>query len=364
MASLQPEPRGRSRASSAASSIRSNTSDTKRSFFGSLKDIVKRSSRSPSPNPNKMCNPFFTSAATVTANDMAAGAPLSEAPPPYTAQPPQPNPSISIDKPTTNPQHRTPSPSPSATSILSTPEDPYAFLSMFDTIFLIDDSGSMSSQNRWKETKSALQAIAPICTAHDSDGVDVYFLNSKNPAHPSTGFIGRKTAQSINQLFSDVHPTGWTPTGSRIRNILGPYVKRYVEMVKRGVDPDNTGIKPVNVIVITDGAASDDPEGVIVNLARKLDEVEAPSHQVGIQFFQVGDDGEAGKALRELDDGLRGVRDMVDTVSFDQRGSWADGGGRVLSAEGILKTVLGAVVKRLDRRVVGERQGGLLAPRS
>ncbi|KAK0662935.1 hypothetical protein QBC41DRAFT_376645 [Cercophora samala] len=357
MASLQPDNRGRSRASST-SSITSTTSDSKRGFFGSLKDKVKKSSRSPSPNPDKMCYNPFSTPAPVTANDMAAGPP-TDAPPPYTVQPP---PSISINKPISTP-YRSPSPAPSATSILSTPEDPYAFLSMFDTVFLIDDSGSMSSQNRWKETKSAVQSIAPICTAHDSDGVDVYFLNSKNPADPSTGFIGRKTAASINQLFSDVRPTGWTPTGSRIRNILGPYVKRYVDAVNRGADPDNTGIKPVNLIVITDGAASDDPEGVIINLAKKLDDAGAPSHQVGIQFFQVGSDEEAGKALEELDNGLKGVRDMVDTVSFDQRASWADGGGRVLSADAILKTVLGAVVKRLDRRVVGERQGGLLAPR-
>ncbi|KAK4175701.1 hypothetical protein QBC36DRAFT_330857 [Triangularia setosa] len=360
MDSLHPETRGRSRASSAASSVMSNSS--KRSLFGTIKDKVKRSSRSPSPNPNKMCYNPFSTPAPVTASHMAAGAPPTGAPPPYSEQP-LPNPSISINQPI-NTQYRPPSPSPSATSILSTPEDPYAFLSIFDTIFLIDDSGSMSSQNRWKETKSALQSIAPICTAHDSDGVDVYFLNAKNTGHPSTGFIGRRTASSINQLFSDVHPNGWTPTGSRINNILGPYVKRYVELVKRGADADNTGIKPVNLIVITDGAASDDPEGVIIKLARKLDEVEAPSHQVGIQFFQVGNDAEAGRALRELDDGLKGVRDMVDTVSFDQRASWADGGGRVLSAEAILKTVLGAVVKRLDRRTVGGRQGGLLAPRS
>ncbi|KAK0748547.1 hypothetical protein B0T21DRAFT_356764 [Apiosordaria backusii] len=368
MASLQPEPRGRSRASSAASSIMSNTSNSKRTFFDSLKDRVKRRpSRSPSPSPNKMCYNPFTTPSPITARDMgatAAAGPPSGAPPPYSEQPPPvPNPSISINQPPNSSTIRNPSPTPSATSILSTPEDPYAFLSLFDTIFLIDDSGSMSSQNRWKEVKSALSSIAPICTAHDSDGVDVYFLNAKNPAHPSTGFIGKQTAASINQLFTDVFPSGWTPTGQRINNILGPYVKRYVEAVNRGAEPDNTGIKPVNLIVITDGAASDDPEAVIVSLARKLDEVEAPSHQVGVQFFQVGNDGEAGRALRELDDGLKGVRDMVDTVSFDQRAAWADGGGRVLSADAILKTVLGAVVKRLDRRSVGERQGGLLAPR-
>ena len=51
--------------------------------------------------------------------------------------------------------------------------------------------------------------------------------------------------------------------------------------------------------------------------AKKLNAIQAPLWQVGIQFFQVGDDGEAAKVLRELDDALLDLgwkRDMVDTV--------------------------------------------------
>ncbi|KAK0740058.1 hypothetical protein B0T18DRAFT_392955 [Schizothecium vesticola] len=39
---------------------------------------------------------------------------------------------------------------------LSTPDDPYAFLSTFDTVFVIDDSGSMAGHS-WREGNSLSQ---------------------------------------------------------------------------------------------------------------------------------------------------------------------------------------------------------------
>lgn len=57
----------------------------------------------------------------------------------------------------------------------TTSDSPYAFLTEFDTVFLIDDSGSMAGRS-WRETAAALSAITPICTSHDADGIDIYFL--------------------------------------------------------------------------------------------------------------------------------------------------------------------------------------------
>src|SRR5690606_7895282 len=108
---------------------------------------------------------------------------------------------------------------PSIASI-TTPEDPYAFLSTFDTVFVVDDSGSMAGRS-WSETKEALRSIAHICTAHDSDGIDLFFLNHKSlqradtdGGKASTGYRCLKDAAAVKGLFDAVRPRGGTPTGT------------------------------------------------------------------------------------------------------------------------------------------------------
>jgi uncharacterized protein YegL len=246
-----------------------------------------------------------------------------EAPPAYTPGPPQP-----ANKKTVQPIYT------------STDDDPYAFLRSFDTVFLIDDSGSMAGRS-WQETSKALQTITPICTERDEDGIDIYFLN-----HPDeTLYKNITTSETVVEIFQTIRPDGVTPTGKRLSQILKPYLKRYKKK------PDST--KPINIIVITDGEPTDDVESSIIQAAKKLDELEALPWQIGIQFFQVGNVPGVGEHLEQLDKGL-GVladngelRDMVATVPFT-----GENGGE-LTAAGILKAVLGAVVKRYDRWTEG-----------
>ncbi|RFU72948.1 hypothetical protein TARUN_9310 [Trichoderma arundinaceum] len=234
-------------------------------------------------------------------------------------------------------------------------DDKYAFLSSFDTVFIVDDSGSMAG-SPWREVAAVLRSITPICTAHDSDGVDLYFLNHQSalqgPADKAkNGYYNINSPETIETIFGAIRPYGTTPTGIKLQSILKPYLANLSSA--KNVDR----VKPVNIIVITDGRATDDPESVIVQSATKLDKLEAPPHQVGIQFFQVGSDKDATEALRELDDDLasQGVRDIVDTVTWD---GTASNSNRVLSADGILKVVLGAVIRRLDRKSVANPRNG------
>ncbi len=72
-----------------------------------------------------------------------------------------------------------------------------------------------------------------------------------------------------------------------------------------------------------------------------------------MQFFQVGNDQTASEALAHLDDELgpsHGVRDMIDTVSWNAR----DAGEKTLTASAVLKTILGAVKRHVDRQDVSE----------
>jgi uncharacterized protein YegL len=216
-------------------------------------------------------------------------------------------------------------------------DDPYVFLKAFDTLLLIDDSGSMAG-GRWRETAAALETITPICTAHDADGIDIYFLN-----HPDSRFHHNVTSTAtVREIFQTVRPGGGTPTGQRLNQILKPYLRRYE------ANPETT--KPINIICITDGEPSDDVESSLIQAAKKLDKLDAEAWQVGVQFFQVGHDEEAKRHLKQLDDELAEIsgddnlRDIVDTVPF------TGAEGTHLTGDGILKVVLGAVNRRLDRK--------------
>ena len=266
-------------------------------------------------------------------------------------------------------------------------DDPFAFLRDFDTIFLIDDSGSMYGE-RWNQTRKALEAIVPICTSHDADGIDIYFLNNHNNATKDSfgPFRNVTSLDAVKEIFDKVSPDGTTPTGQRLEDIIRPYLnklsaaaaaaaaaaERHVEdgemtITTMMTEDDSKAkttktktktniIKPLNIIVITDGCPSDEKhlESVIVNTAKELDysfDPPCPAWQIGIQFFQVGEDQRATESLMDLDDKLKDkykIRDMVDTVP------WKSGSSSGSSLDGafILKVVTGAVNRRLDRRRV------------
>ncbi|KAF7716107.1 Uncharacterized protein PECH_006530 [Penicillium ucsense] len=247
----------------------------------------------------------------------------------------------------------------SAQSSIGSPnDDRFAFLADFDTIFLVDDSASMSGA-RWKEAEKAISAIAPICTQHDADGIDIYFLNHRNHTDESSAgaYTHVTTASDVRTIFRSVRPVGSTPLGHRLHQILYPYLWRVQAMqtspaTNGGQIEPATYVKPVNIIAITDGEFTDDAESIIIRVAQTLDHVGCLPWQVGIQFFQIGEDERLRQYLQELDDELGNrsrngkMRDIVDTVP------WRGRSGQRLDAEGILKCVLGAVNKKYDRRSV------------
>jgi hypothetical protein len=226
-----------------------------------------------------------------------------------------------------------PQPAPAQPNAVPAADDAYSFLDKFDTVFLIDDSGSMAG-GLWRQTADALMTITPICTAHDADGIDIHFLN-----HPKS-YMNVTSPTTVREIFQTVRPGGSTPTGFRLTEIFEKYFENYQPKVT----------KPINIICITDGAPTDDDESPLIDAARKLDRLEAPAWQLGVQFFQVGSDPEATAHLQMLDDSLpelakdKNLRDIVDTVPF------LGESGTALSGAGILKVVLGAVTRRLDRQ--------------
>ncbi|KAI9569280.1 hypothetical protein HD554DRAFT_2020640 [Boletus coccyginus] len=213
-------------------------------------------------------------------------------------------------------------------------------LRAYDTVIIMDDSSSMLQDRRWEQACDALSGLAQIATTYDSDGIDIHFLNHKYGTNV-------KDAMSVRQLFTHVRPHGLTPIADKLDTLVGDYVEKLERAARRKRKGDSLAlkqIKPVNFIVITDGAPTDEPVDSIVSLARRLDHANIPLSQVGIQFVQIGNDRGATEFLRQLDDdlsGTYGVRDIVDTTPFL---------GIKLTAEMLIKILLGGVNRRVDRR--------------
>lgn len=222
-------------------------------------------------------------------------------------------------------------------------ENQYDFLRTFDTVFVIDDSASMDEFTRWRDTRAALETIATVATKYDADGIDVFFLNSTQHSARNV-----RSADEVRRLFDLVQPGGITPIAACLDRILRRHLDRYAAAREAG---DGEYPKPLNIIVLTDGEPTDDPESVIVDAARRLEALNAPLCQVGIQFFQIGDEEGAREALEELDDalaGLYGIRDMVDYTPYIGGGIGGED-GEAVTGEWILKVLTGAVNRRLDR---------------
>ncbi|KAG6860507.1 hypothetical protein C0995_010331 [Termitomyces sp. Mi166 len=240
---------------------------------------------------------------------------------------------INSSKPESTPEstQAVPTSSPlsdSTVDAISNYENHLSFLSRYDIILIVDDSGSMSG-GCWEEAKKALQALAVEAAKYDEDGIKIHFLNSNKT-------LTTRNPKDISSLFKRVKPAGLTPLGTKIGKLLNEYMEEFTAA--------QSELKPAIYIVITDGQASDGPktEEAVIRTARALDRYNARPDQIGIQFVQIGSDLMATEYLKMLDDTLTdkaGIRDMVDTTP-SKPGVKLD----------LIKALLGSVNRRVDKK--------------
>ena len=208
-------------------------------------------------------------------------------------------------------------------------------LKLFDTVFIVDDTGSMGlpvrdddSPTRWEVTKDALKHIAKIAARYDEDGIDIRFLKAEelNETNITSGERVEEILMNID--VTDENHGGGTYFRNQLRavirsrlNLYEDYVQELAEFDKKSrgregmrADPDEP--KFLNVIVITDGQADDEEEveEYIVKVAKSLDKMDAPSNYIGIQFIQIGDDVKATSFLQRLDDDLKTLKDIREGI--------------------------------------------------
>ena len=178
-----------------------------------------------------------------------------------------------------------------------------------DYTLIIDKSGSMSTpdqrggRSRWAEVQESTLALARKCEQFDPDGITVYLFSSRFKRYDNV------TSAKVEQLFLENDPSGTTNLASVLHDATNSYLQRkQAKQTKQGE----------TILVITDGEPDDRRVvmELIVNASRQLDRDE----ELAISFIQVGNDSQASKFLKALDDQMQdiGVKfDICDTITFD-----------------------------------------------
>ncbi|KAI1324321.1 hypothetical protein F5Y16DRAFT_412063 [Xylariaceae sp. FL0255] len=192
-------------------------------------------------------------------------------------------------------------------SHIATMRDPFHMLQHINTLFIIDDSHSMKSC--WDEVGIALRKIAPVCIEADADGIDIEFLNHQARWSHVTGRIGYyniglttsniEMHDNVEGIHHNVKPRGPCELGLFLMWRLGRYIDHLEQNTTQYGSKDS--VAPLNVIVISNWGWEErfGPIESLLKCARKLDALGCPPHQLGIQFFRVG---QASAGVKKNDD--------------------------------------------------------------
>lgn len=174
-------------------------------------------------------------------------------------------------------------------------------------VLCLDRSGSMSwpdgAVSRWDTAKKAVEKIVEKCFVYDTDHkVPVYLFDDK------VDFVGEciDSAQVVS-IFKNFQPRGTTDLAQCLEVAMEEYAGR-----KR----PNFEICPgTTFIVVLDGSTDDNDavKNVLKKFADPANQYCNNHTQIAVSFLQVGNDPGASAFLKELDDGLMGTPDIVDT---------------------------------------------------
>ncbi|NEO46569.1 MAG: VWA domain-containing protein [Moorea sp. SIO4A3] len=180
-----------------------------------------------------------------------------------------------------------------------------------DYTLIIDKSGSMSirdqlgGKSRWQIMQESTLALANKCEELDPDGITVYVFAGRFKRYDNV------TADKVLQIFQENEPSGRTDLAGVLLDATNDYFKRKAS----GQTKENGE----TILVVTDGEPDERKAvmKVIIEASRRIDVDE----ELAISFIQIGNDLQATKFLKILDDELQNAGakfDIVDTVTIDQ----------------------------------------------
>lgn len=212
------------------------------------------------------------------------------------------------------------------------------YSSRFQTMFLVDDSESMSKNDIWSEATTALSTFILQAIRYKFT-IDIYFLNTDS--HLSS----IREVHEVETLFRTVQPTGKSISiGLRVQHLLTQYLDRLEYGKVHGLKP----LKPLNLVILTDGVADDTDilDSSILHAAQRLNDGQFPIDQVGIHFIQIGRERYAMTIFNKLDLETKArcakKRDIVNTVLYRGR----------INGDFLWRSILNGLKKPMEREYI------------
>ncbi|KOP25769.1 hypothetical protein AMR41_13745 [Hapalosiphon sp. MRB220] len=179
-----------------------------------------------------------------------------------------------------------------------------------DYTLIIDKSGSMSTpdqvggRSRWEIAQESTLALARKCEQFDPDGITVYVFSGRFKRYDDV------TSAKVAQIFLENDPSGTTNLAGVLQDVTNNYFQRKAA--------GKTKANGETILVITDGEPDDRKAvfEVIIGATRQMERDE----ELGISIIQVGNDAQATKFLKALDDQMQSVGakfDICDTITLD-----------------------------------------------
>ncbi|MBW4508969.1 MAG: VWA domain-containing protein [Scytonematopsis contorta HA4267-MV1] len=179
-----------------------------------------------------------------------------------------------------------------------------------DYTLILDKSGSMStpdqvgSRSRWEIAQESTLALARKCEQFDPDGITVYVFSGRFKRYENV------TSSKVAQIFLENDPAGTT----NLAGVLQDAVNNYFQRKASGQAKPNGE----TILVVTDGEPDDRKAvfEVVITATRKMERDE----ELAISIIQVGNDPQATKFLKALDDQMESVGakfDICDTITLD-----------------------------------------------
>ena len=177
-------------------------------------------------------------------------------------------------------------------------------------VILIDRSGSMKlpdgfMKTRWDSARKVVTKIIDSVFEYDTDGrVPVYLFDDQ------VEFLGECTNSShVKGVFESYGPRGTTD----LAQCLDVAMKTHSGNRR----PDYSVVPGTTYVVVLDGTTDNNSavKDIIRHYADPASGYIENHTQIGISFVQVGSDPGATSFLKDLDDGIEGVPDIVDTKS-------------------------------------------------